>query len=294
MVFYKARCLGLLSGLVFLLPFQPVFAQATSPPVDLWDDLELLYQRAELAAEAKDHQQAVDIYQQIIQRDRDNPLWPVYSDLGDSLLSLGRFEEAAAAYRKAIELAPNEPQLYRDLAWCLNVHTVQSVPAEQPSIRYPNSPLLQEAEQILSKAIELDPQNAKNHYLLGQISWKLGDYQKSKASFEKGIELDPEYKAFAYTQIASLYNYQGKPHNEAETYAKAETYAELAIAADPEYSPAYLQLGQALRGQGKLPDALRRFQEGLELARQNPGGVVPPASFEYFICRLQQPAGTQC
>lgn len=55
-------------------------------------------------------------------------------------------------------------------------------------------------------------------------------------------------------------------NNTSELY-KAEEQFKKVLGLDPDYIPAYYQLGKLFESQTKIPDALTYFKKGLELAR---------------------------
>lgn len=61
---------------------------------------------------------------EVVKADADNPGSPAaLADYGRALLDLGRYEEAVAKLKQAIDLDPNQPAIKRDLAWAaLQMH----------------------------------------------------------------------------------------------------------------------------------------------------------------------------
>ncbi|MEM8652672.1 MAG: sulfotransferase [Pseudomonadota bacterium] len=49
------------------------------------------------------------------------------------------------------------------------------------------------AEPMLNKALELDPENAEIHHLIGDVHVRNREHDKAMASFSKAIELDPDH-----------------------------------------------------------------------------------------------------
>jgi Flp pilus assembly protein TadD len=105
----------------------------------------------------------------------------VWSLLADCYLGASEYEQARAAFAKAIELAPTDAALYN--AWAVSLGRAGK---------------LDEAKQNLAKAIQLDPRGAgKYYYNLGVL---LLDSQPGDAvdAFHHAIEADPKYAEAQY------------------------------------------------------------------------------------------------
>ncbi|EPS61444.1 hypothetical protein M569_13353 [Genlisea aurea] len=89
------------------------------------------------------------------------------------------FELAIELYTGAIELAPNNPELFADRA--------------QANIKLQN---FTGAVSDANKAIKLDPSNAKAYLRKGTACLKLEEYQTAKAALEIGASLSPEDSRF--------------------------------------------------------------------------------------------------
>jgi len=110
-----------------------------------------------------------------------------YNNLGGILGRAGKIEEAMAAFRKSAELDPqNAAQAYRN-----------------GGITLYNVGKMKEAVEPLKKATELDPKNAQAWYLLGAALVGSMDYKKvgdkmevvvqpgTVEAYQKAVELDP-------------------------------------------------------------------------------------------------------
>src|SRR5256885_1687706 len=127
---------------------------------------------------------AANAYKQAIEL-KPNPAY--YNNLGGILGRAGKIEEAMAAYNKSAELdPPNAAQAYRN-----------------GGITLYNAGKLKEAVEPLKKATELDPKNAQGWYLLGaslvymMTTKRVGDRDEvvfapgTIEAYQKAIELDP-------------------------------------------------------------------------------------------------------
>ena len=93
--------------------------------------------------------------------------------LGWALRLLGRWEDAAAALRKAIELGGDNSDTRNELAICL---------MEMGGIA--------EAKRELEAALFNDPENVKIISNLGALALKTGDKEKAAAFFRTALEID--------------------------------------------------------------------------------------------------------
>jgi len=127
---------------------------------------------------------AANAYKQAIEQ---KPTAAYYNNLGGILGRAGKIEEAMAAFQKSAELDPqNAAQAYRN-----------------GGITLYNVGKMKEAVEPLKKATELDPKNAQAWYLLGAALVGSMDYKKvgdkmevivqpgTVEAYQKAVELDP-------------------------------------------------------------------------------------------------------
>jgi tetratricopeptide (TPR) repeat protein len=102
--------------------------------------------------------------------------------LGNALSRQGRFVEAAAAYRRALELRPDHAQTYNNLGAALL--EVGALGAAAAAYRH---------------AIALKPDHAKAHYNLGLVLQIQGDLDEAAQRFRQAIALKPDYAKAHYS-----------------------------------------------------------------------------------------------
>ena len=137
--------------------------------------------------------EAISAFQQCLKLDPKNV--KAEDNLGLSFAGLGRNEEAAAAYQKAIgwqeqSLAKN-PRPYIDLG---------SLLIDENRLR--------DAVILLLQAAEIDPRDSKTHELLGKAYTRLEEFGKAQVELEKAIELSPQTPNL-HCMLAPLYRKQG-------------------------------------------------------------------------------------
>jgi hypothetical protein len=111
----------------------------------------------------------------------------------------GNFDEAAAAYRRALEL---DPFLVPALVNLANLHYAQDA--------------IPEAQALYERAIALEPHLFEAHFNLGNICHDLGRYPQARRCYESALALNPGY-ADAHFYIAVTLekcglSHQARPH----------------------------------------------------------------------------------
>jgi tetratricopeptide (TPR) repeat protein len=98
-------------------------------------------------------------------------------NLGNTLLSQGRFAEAIEQYREALRLKPNLAEAYANLGVALK-----------------NQGKLEDALLQYTRALELDPELADVHNNLGVVLFRVGRKDEAIRSFRKALELRPDFR----------------------------------------------------------------------------------------------------
>lgn len=102
-----------------------------------------------------------------------------WSMLGRSYGVLGRFDDAVKAFRKLIELRPNDAQAYADAADAVGMAQGRKLAGEP--------------EQLIAKALKLDPENPKALGLSGTIAFDKGDYKAAAKHWERALtKVEPD------------------------------------------------------------------------------------------------------
>jgi tetratricopeptide (TPR) repeat protein len=169
-----------------------------------------------------------------------------YVELGRSCLSQGKFAAAEASFKKALEINPKNAMSYVELGRsCLSQGKFAA------------------AEASFKKAIELNPKNDMAYIELGWFYRDQSNLANAEASFKKAIELKPK-NTIAYVELGRFYRGQGKP-------SEAEALFKKAIECNPKDALSYVALGWFYRGQGKPSEAEASFKKAIEL---NPKSVL--------------------
>ncbi len=151
--------------------------------------------------------------------------------LGNLLKDLKRFDDAEAACHKAIEIDPNFAKAWNNLG---------NLPKDLERF--------DEAEAACRKAIEIDPNYARAWYNLGNLLEDLERFDEAETAYRKTIEIDPN-------DVEPWYNLGNLLKNNLKRFDEAEAAYRKAIEIDPNYGWAWNNLGIL------LADNLKRFDE---------------------------------
>jgi tetratricopeptide (TPR) repeat protein len=173
-----------------------------------------------------------------------------YNNLGSALAGLGRLPEAAAHFRKAIELKPN----YGDARYNLGFALVRLG-------------RLEDGTQQLEEAVRLEPENFMALNNLGVAYLLQQNYPEATRHLQKAVELDSTYET-ARNNLAVALKHQGDLKG-------AIHHLEEAVRINPNYAEAFNNLGITLREYGNPTAAVENFRRALQInpdysaARQN-------------------------
>jgi len=196
-----------------------------------------LYNRAVALNGAKQHQEAAEVYQQVIAL---RPSAACYNGLGAVYRDLKQYEEAIAAYQQAITLDPNFVYAHNGLGNA-----------------YLDLKRYEEAIASCQRAIELDPNLATAHSNLGAAYLNSQRYDEAITSCQQAIELDPNL-AMAHSNLGAAYA-------GLQRYDEAITSCQRAIELDPNLAMAHSNLGAAYAGLQRYDEAITSCQRAIEL-----------------------------
>jgi tetratricopeptide (TPR) repeat protein len=141
------------------------------------DELNRLGKQALACMQAKNYEQALELYQQALRLTRNNEM--VYYNLGKAYAYLGRYPEAEQALKEAIRLKPDLPQAHTALGWV-----------------YLRQDRLSEAQEELQEAIRLEPYCAQAHFLhtaLGWVCLRQNRVSDAKEQLQEAIRCKPGF-----------------------------------------------------------------------------------------------------
>ncbi|HYW47049.1 MAG TPA: tetratricopeptide repeat protein [Bryobacteraceae bacterium] len=223
------------------------------------DDADVLYEAAKV--HMKEWNDAVfQMYQKAPASFRVNQL------SGEIFETEGRYPEAAAEYRKAIQKNPAALSLHFRLGRALLLQSHD--PAN-----------MREARKEFEAELALNPSDAVAEYEVGQILQAGQNSALAAARFEKAVSLDPN---FAEALIALA-----KTKSDAKRYVEAIPLLERAAKLQPASESAHYSLMLAYRNAGRMEDAQREKAVFDKLSRP------PEGEFTEFLKKLGEKAPKQ-
>lgn len=158
---------------------------------------------------------------------------------GNDFIEQGKFDEAIAAYKRALVIQPDFAEVFAALG---NALKAQGKPDE--------------AEPCYRKAILLKPDLAEAHNNLGTLL----KGKDAVASYQRAIEIKPDYAA-AYNNLGTAFRTLRDFESAFESYKKA-------LALQPLYAAVYNNIGGLCLDQGKVREAIENYEQALALNPQ--------------------------
>lgn len=171
-------------------------------------------------------------------------------------------EKSEAAFREAIELDPDFAAAYAGLAYSLFI------------MRSYDEDRWAEAIWSANKAIELDPNNAEGHAILGIIQANSGpeEYPEGVQNLRRSIELDPA--------LSIAYNWLALSLLSAGRFEESAAVMDQGIALDPLNPPIVANVAQRLSNEGDFARAERMVLRLAQLPQ--PPRLVDSTLFEIY------------
>jgi len=167
------------------------------------------------------------------------PQAAIYNDLGFVLERQGLTEDAAAMYRKALELDPRSPSAHSNLGADLLRRGEYA-----------------EAEGHFRAALDAKP-SAQALAGLGRALWKQGRVDEALSNLQAAIEADAEHPA-AYEDLGTIFVEQGR-------LGEAESHYRLLVRKRPS-AGAHQKLAEVLMRLGRADEARREMETAKALA----------------------------
>src|ERR1700731_1901044 len=188
------------------------------------------------------------------------------------------WDEAIVFYRKALELAPNDPDTHYNLALTLKYkgdakpaidefETALRLKPNWPEARYGLGATYydlhdqQAALKELHTAVKLNQANAPVHRLLARIYAEQSDFLAGEAELRRALAIKPS---------AELHFELGLAEGQLGNLEAAAAQFRSAIGMNSAYAPAHSMLGVTLRRQGDHNGALAEFRKAADLDPKDP------------------------
>lgn len=154
----------------------------------------------------KEYGQAVKLYRKALRyADADSVKADIYLLIGDAYQFEGNMNKSFAAYRKSIELNPDNPGALNNFAYYLS---------EQDRD-------LEKALEMSARVLELEPGNATYIDTYGWILYKLGRYDEAKRYMQQAISLDPRGSDEIFLHYGDILHATGNDYMAAIYWRKA-------------------------------------------------------------------------
>jgi Tfp pilus assembly protein PilF len=188
---------------------------------------------------------------------REVALGDAHRDFADVKLAKGEPEVAIKEYQAAIAINPNDLEAHYGLA---------------EAFRAKN--LLPETERELLEALRLQPSHHEARLSLGVTYLQMERWNDAAAEFQKLAE-DPTF----VRPSRALVN-MGWAHYKSGDLEGAKASFERALSSDASNHVAHLDLGIVYYDKGELVEAIRHFEEAVNLVAERPVKVFGPAEAE--------------
>jgi predicted O-linked N-acetylglucosamine transferase (SPINDLY family) len=122
---------------------------------------------------------------------------------------------------------------------------------------------LQNAEQIYSQILQVEPANAEVYYLLGALFQSIGKFHEAAANLQQAVWLRPNH-AHAHNHLGVVQAQQRRLDEAVMSFQQALRLKPDFADAQKNLSGALRDLGSAMRDQGKLYEAVTCHRRALE------------------------------
>jgi tetratricopeptide (TPR) repeat protein len=168
-----------------------------------------------------------------------------FFDGGLALAGQGKYEEAVAEFKKALEKDADQPYIQANMADALT-----------------KAGKNEEALAAYQKAITLKPDDAAMYTNMGVLLGKMGKTAESQEAFKKAASMNPGAAGQNFYNLGATLVNNGKTAEAAEAFKQA-------IAADPNFAEAYYQLGICLSGtHDSIPEAVKALQKYIDIGQK--------------------------
>jgi len=158
-----------------------------------------------------------------------------FNNLGETLASLGRYDEAMTWFAKSIKLNPESANAYSNYGFTLSIKN-----EDMSAISY------------FLRAIELNPKFVNAYINLGIVQNKRGYGDEAISIMEKAMELDP-MDLNVYRHFGNILLNQGK-------FEKAIPYFLFVLKRDPSDVQTRLNVSQAYEEAGQYDKAMTEYE----------------------------------
>ena len=241
----KAGLAGLRCAMTHNQPYEAVdFLQILNR--DFHDDPEVLYQATHAYSDL-----AIRASQDLLRVAPSS--YQVHELNAESLETQGKWDEAAAEYRKILEMNPNLPGIHYRLGRLL---------LSKPN---PGPDVVEDAKKNFEQELKIDRQNAGAEYVLGELARQSSQWPEAVDHFSRATKLDASF-AEAYLGLGSSLIAEKR-------FADALQPLETGVKLQPENPAGHYDLATALSRTGHKEEAEREFAIHRKMQEANPSAA---------------------
>ena len=188
------------------------------------DDVHASLDRADELAKSGKPEESNLLYREALKSDPE--CWGAYLGIGRNDFTAGEFENASAAFEKAVELQPSNPELFY---WLGRSYIQQQQPDKiMELLGRANSTIansaqahillakahdardeIADAKREIGLALKIDPRLHGAHFAMGYIEWSLGELSSAEQELQQELRLDPK-ETLAMYYFAEVLAREGK------------------------------------------------------------------------------------
>ena len=198
-----------------------------------------LFDVAVQTAQKKDYAAAVAAWRKALELSPDDAR--AHNNLGLALAGTGKVEEAIAEYRRSLELDDRSSQTNNNLGSAL---------AETGKMA--------EATACFERALELDPENPRAHSNMGGALAESGRLQEAIEHLRRVVEIEPD--------LADGHNNLGAALARSGAIDEAVFQLDKAVALAPQDAGYRYNFGRTLAAKGRFADAANQLEEAAKLS----------------------------
>lgn len=212
---------------------QKATLEITGPEMQVHELIDKGYSLTEL----KRYDEALAAYDRAIGLQQDNAL--AWARKGRALRLMERYEEALAACDRALEIFPRYGWAWRGKGLVLE-----------------RMGRLEEALHAYEQAVQIKPNEVWNWYNQADVMQSMNRYIEAIPLLQKALEIDPEHPN-SWAKLGQVYRLMGKQQDAVYAYEKAIDF-------EPEYAWAHNGRGLALKALNRYADALLSFKRATQ------------------------------
>jgi tetratricopeptide (TPR) repeat protein len=245
----KAGLAGLRCAMTHNQPYEAVeFLQVLNR--DFPRDPEVLYQASHAYSDL-----SIRAAQDLLQAAPDS--YQVHELDAEALETQGKWEEAAAEYRKILMSNPQTPGIHYRLGRLL---------LSKPN---PGPDVAEDAKKNFAEELKIDPKNAGAEYVLGELARQDSNWPEAVDHFSRASKLD---SSFAEAYLGLGISLISEKH-----FSEAVSPLESAVQLEPRNPVSHYNLAVALNRSGRKDEAAREFaiHRKMQESAQPQGGASP-------------------